>query len=422
MPEVLDTPAPAPAPAAAPARSQHDETFAGLEALGRAPSTGSADDGPQPKPPAAPKKAANKIIAPDEPKPTEKPPEEAPDELPNPEDTPKPADKPEPAPAASKIKKPGDLLRDELAKTKARAEALEAENKTLKAPKEDPEKKSLTERLTQEEKRRKEIEDELRFANYERSPEFQEKYQKPYLNAWTEAMSDLEETVVPTADGSMRKATKDDLMKIVNLPIQQAGELAEQLFGKAERTMMDHRSNLLKTYKAQQAALTEGRKMAEQREQEMSHQSAKQQAELDKLQAELRSSHEPDFVKRHPELVLAKNEKGEIVDPKLQELLDRDRSVTDTLFSKESKLSPEKKLELHAEMRNRASHFGVVLNMARNAQKENSELREKLKQFEGSQPGKGDGNREIPPELREASNMSSVLDGLNKFAREKTGP
>lgn len=422
-------PATSPSPSAALAPdSQTSKTFAGLEALGRAPSTGSADNAPEPKAPSAPKRKETpkpdaKIAQPGDQKPPEKSPEPIPDETPL-EDKPlddKPND-PKHDPATAKTKKPSDFLREELARQKSRAEALEAEIKQYKTPKEDPEKKSLSERLSQEEKRRKEIEDELRFANYERSPEFKEKYVKPYEMAWAEAVGDLEETVVPNADGTFRKATKDDLMKIVNLPIQQAGELAEQLFGKAERTMMDHRSALLKTWKAQQAALVDGRKNAEERDRQLTEQATKQQVELKKLQSELRSSREPDFLKRHPELEIARDAKGEPVDAELQKTIDQDRTITDNLFTDDSKLAPEKKLELHAEMRNRASHFGAVLKMARNAMKEVADLKAKLAQYEGSEPTPGDGVKGPTPELREATTMTGVLDGLTKLGREKSGP
>ena len=416
----VEAPAP-PAPAApaapAPAPEPSISTIPkGLAALRAKVETIAVDpggkDGPQPKAKATP--------APDKPE-EKKPDVKAPDQKPDAKlEPPKPPDKPAEVKPDGKPKKDTDFLREELAKHKARAEALEAEITKFKTTKtEDPEKKALSEKLTKAEQRAKEIEDELRFANYERSPEFKEKYAKPYETAWVEAMSDLEETVVPNQDGSLRKATKDDLMKIINLPIQQAGELAEQLFGKAERTMMDHRSSILKTWKAQQNAIVEGRKMAEQREKELTEQHTKQQSELRKLQSELRSTKEPDFLKRHPELAVTMDAKGEPVDKEFAELLQRDRSVTDNLFNEESKLAPEKKLELHAEMRNRAAHFGAVLKLARKAVTELAELKQKLAEYEKSEPVPGDGVKEVLPELKDAVSMKGLMGRVAAIAREK---
>jgi len=402
-----------------PARGSAKESlFANLNKIAKEPTVDKDAVPPAPgqkkptavkEPPKAPVKETPKEPV----KPEDKPAEPKLEEQPKLEE--KPVEQPKGA------KKPSDFLREELAKQKARAEALEAEVKQYKTPKEDPEKKTLLEKLAAEEKRRKEYEDELRFTNYERSPEFKEKFVKPYETAWADAISDLEETVVPNADGTMRKATKDDLMKIVNLPIQQAGELAEQLFGKAERTMMDHRSALLKTWKAQQQGLAEGRKNAEQREKQLMEQQKQQQAELRKLQTELRTSNEPEFLKRYPELVLAKNDKDEPLDPEGQKLLDQDRSVTDKLFDENTEWSPEHKLKMHAEMRNRAAHFSTVLRAYRRAVTELAEANKKIAEYQQSEPGKGEGNNEVLPELKAATTMTSMMEKLKSIARPGSG-
>lgn len=351
-------------------------------------------------------------------KPPEKPPEsKAPEDV-------KPPDKPpeKPAPDA-KPKKPTDFLREESLKHKARAEQLEAELTKLKTakPAEDPEKKSLTEKLTALEKKTKEYEDELRFTNYERSPEFKEKYVEPYNKAWAKAMRDLEHTRVPLADGSgFRKATKDDLMLIANNEsVQDAAELAEQLFGKAANVMMHHRDNILSTWESQQTALTEGRKMAEQREKEITEQQTKQQVEVQKQNRELRVSHEPEFLERHKDIVLLKDEKGEWLDAEGAKLLDQDRSVTDMLFADDTKLTPEKKLKLHAEMRNRAVHFGTVLRSYRKLATQLEEANKKIAEYEGSEPKEGEGAPKVLPELQHAMNMKSLMAKVAGISREK---
>lgn len=323
-------------------------------------------------------------------------------------------------------KKPSDFLREELAKQKARTEALEAEVKQYKTPKEDPEKKSLTEKFAQEEKRRKELEDELRFSNYERSPEFKEKYVKPYHEAYAEAVADLKQMTVPVdlndPTGPQRAATEQELNQLVNLPPQQAGKLAKLLFEEGAQTMINHRERILQTWRAQQKALEEGRKNGEQREKQLAELQTKQQAELRKTQMELRSSNEPDFLKRHPELTIELDAKGEPLDAEMQKLLDQDRTVTDKLFDDSTNWPPEKKLEMHAEMRNRAAHFGTVVRTLRKVVTQLDEAKKKLSEYEGSEPGKGDGNKEVPPELAGAIGMTSMLEGLKKLGRPSSGP
>jgi hypothetical protein len=359
------------------------------------------------------------------PKPPEKAPEDkAPEEV-KPPDAKLDDKAPEKPTPDGKPKKPSDYLRDELAKQKARAEALEAEVTKFKTsqPAEDPEKKTLAEKLAAIEKKAKEYEDELRFTNYERSPEFKEKYVKPFNDAYAEAISDIEQMTVPVdlndPEGAQRKATKDDLNQIVNLPPQQAGKAAKLLFGEGAQTMMNHRDSVLRTWKAQQNALAEGRKIAEQREKEITENQTKQQAEVQKQNRELRISHEPEFLERHKDIVLQKDDKGEWMDAESAKLLDQDRSVTDMLFSDDTKLAPEKKLALHAEMRNRAVHFGTVLRGYRKAMAELAEANKKIAEYEKSEPQPGEGAPKVLPELQGAYNMKALMGKVAGIARDK---
>ena len=419
-PAVIEAPPPETGLNPPPAKGSATEgMFAGLQKLRREPSVD-----PEKVPPApAQKKAVAKEppkepVKPDEAK-IDKPAASKPDEKP-PEVKVDP--KADPVKPASRL----DHLRAELVKVQAERDAIRTEVERLKKPVEDPEKKTLSEKFAQEEKRRKELEDELRFSNYERSPEFKEKYVKPYHEAYAEAVADLKQMTVPVdlndPTGPQRAATEQELNQLVNLPPQQAGKLAKLLFEEGAQTMINHRERILATWRAQQKALEEGRKNSEQREKQLAELQTKQQAELRKTQMELRSSNEPEFLKRHPELTIELDPKGEPLDVEMQKLLDQDRTVTDKLFDDSTNWTPEYKLKMHAEMRNRAAHFGTVVQTLRKVVTQLDEANKKLAEYEASEPGAGDGNKEVAPELAGAIGMTSMLEGLKKLGRPSSGP
>src|SRR5437899_924742 len=85
---------------------------------------------------------------------------------------------------------------------KTKSITLESENIELKKRLEslgDPAK--IQERMTAAEKRSQELEEHIRFVDYSKSKEFQEKWQAPYEAAWKRATSELRELSITDANG-----------------------------------------------------------------------------------------------------------------------------------------------------------------------------------------------------------------------------
>ena len=60
----------------------------------------------------------------------------------------------------------------------------------------EQERTALTARVEKAEARAKELEDHIRYVDYEKSTEFKEKFDAPYVASWERAMSELSEITV----------------------------------------------------------------------------------------------------------------------------------------------------------------------------------------------------------------------------------
>ncbi len=298
-----------------------------------------------------------------------------------------------------KPKKPSDFLREELAKQKARAEAYEKELTALKAPKEDPEKKELSEKLTAAEKRAQEREDELRFANYERSEEYQSKYFKPYVEAFNTArqkITELDVVEIKREDPNTgeerilqagRAAVPEDFDRIAMMPDgREARKLAKQLFGEDFQIAMSHREKVMELNSSRQNALNEQRTRGAEREKAQLEQRTKAQTEAAKQREQLWVAANKEFAEKHKDWF--EPIEGDEIGNKM---LTSDMAVTDALFGDVSHLPPEKVIKLHSEMRNRAAAAGRLEHLLKQTRKQLAEATEKLKGFEGSEPKEGEG-------------------------------
>ena len=143
------------------------------------------------------------------------------------------------------------------------------EAKTAVLPEND--RNLLTERATKAETRAKELEDEIRFTNYSKSAEFNEKFEKPYVDAWERAMRALKVTVDDGA-GGRRPAAATDLQALTNMSLEDAQDHAEQIFGKFANVAMLHRDKILELYEARENALVDAKKNGGERQKKLQQQ------------------------------------------------------------------------------------------------------------------------------------------------------
>lgn len=387
------TPTPAPTPAPAPTvpetpmsrmkqRMQTDSVMADLSDPDPMRTVKAKTKAQEPAP--APPKQPEETPAPaPETDPLDPDTEEAPKPEPKPEDTPPPPDKPM-TDERGKIIDPKKVspwkLLDQF---KGRLTAAEKENIELK---ERLAKVPDIAKLEGIDKRNKELEEEIRYTNYAKSQEFQERYQKPYEEAWTKAVSDLGELEVLAEDGSVaRKATASDLISLARMPLGEARKLANQMFGDSASDVMMHRQKIRDLSDAQNKALEDARKSGSERETQWIEKSKAIQSELStlwqKFNTEDASKH--DFLKP---------KEG---DDEWNTRLDKAKAIVDGSFAHnpaDPNLTPEQRAEVVRKrviVRNRAIAFSPLKLEIKRLKAQLAERDTKLKQFEDSAPTGG---------------------------------
>lgn len=176
---------------------------------------------------------------------------------------PEPTPQPTPEPEKGKKVSPWKLLD---AEKKARALAEQQLQEVKKGILPESDRKSIEERLTKAEQRAKELEDEIRFVDYQKSDEFKTKYRAPYEDAWKRAMTELSEITVPDGKGGERAVSTEDVLQLVNLPLGQARDIADERFGKFADDVMAHRKEIRRLFEAQSQALEEAKAKGGERE------------------------------------------------------------------------------------------------------------------------------------------------------------
>lgn len=414
MPEVASPPAPGAVPAVAlsPDTPQIntnpvlDESFSDLDQFSVTPDVADKPVDQQPPAPVrgkdgkftpkAPDKSPDK--SPDKPaEPVDKAPDKVSDKFPDkaPDKAPdKPGDK-QPV-SAPELRKAYETLKSEHSNLRKEIETL----KTAK-PAEDPEKKQMAEKLTAAEKRLAQLDETVRFTNYERSDEYKDKYLKPYTEAYVMgrkkfATLDIVEKAIEVEDPATgertkkiiqaeRPATEADFDSFVAIADdREARKVAKQLFGDDAAIAMQHREKVHELNAVRQGALDEYQKNGVERDKQRAEMTAKQRAELDAEWNRINTA----TAEKYPHLF------KEIADDKQgNELLAKGYAFVDRAFGPDAqKMPPQELVKLHAQIRNRAAAFGRQVLVTKRQAAQLKELQEKIKALEESGPGAGDGD------------------------------
>lgn len=415
MPDAPATTAPsAPSPtetatASAPAGSNFHDAFAKLDQIiADAPAT----EAPKDEAPAKP--AEPKVEA----KPAEKPAEAKPAEAPKVEA--KPADEPDVNQMAPK------QLRKAYAEMKEKLAKIQAEREAAADPREHPDFKAVSEKLTAAEKRRMELEDNLRYTNFERSQEYKEKYEAPFIEAYNEGrsvVSGLKLTDPGTQEFRQAKPEDFDLiMRITN--DEGAAEAIEALFGSGVKATMvaNARRDAIKANQSRLKAIDDFRKTGSEREKA-------QQEQAERMHRDISDNYTKAV--KEGEQKYAQWSKPAEGDVKAKEVLERDAQLADVaffgangmtreqisalspelqkLFDASGKVHPVVMAKLHAAARNKVAWFGHVNHKLAVANGQLTALKEKLARFEKSEPGPGDG---AAPAAKKADTADDILDRM----------
>lgn len=435
MPAAATIDAP-PAPAAAPAppvtipatpkpgllrpSPARDKMFKALEDQGKpadaiAPAT--PDQKPATQPPSKP------AAAPEPPKPSD---------APKPGDAPAPStDQPPAEPSTSKMDpkmreavsgKDGKVNPWKLSEFyKSKFSEAQAEIANLKTSGlAETEKKSYLERIEKAEQRIKLHEDDLRLTNYQKTQEFQDKYQKPYDAAWKRTMGELQGLSVPIEGGEVRPFTPQDMLQLVNADAIPARKLATELYGEFANDVMMHRNEIRRMADEQNAAIQEAKTTGEQREKERTETTIKSQREA--------SDHIRATFKKEYDAAQADPEHGKFFSPKegddeWNQALEFGRKLSASVFQKDPQapgLTPAERAQIvkeHAAVFNRSSAFGPLKRAYMKLEKELATARKELEGFKGSRPDAAGGTQQPANGSAPVKARDRVMDALAKMGR-----
>lgn len=349
-------------------------------------------DAEEPKPPGAPKSPAKPAKPAAKPAEAEEPEAKLDDEA-KPGEEAKPEEKPGPEgkPGEPAAEKPGKTspwkLVESYKKSNAQLQQEIAELRTSMKPGELP--KEHQEKFAAIEARNKELEDEIRHVNFSKSKEFAEQYQKPYEEAWVNAIADLKELVITNEDGSSRAATAQDLIALSNMPLGQARATAKEWFGDSADDVMAHRRTIRDLSDKQTKALEESKKGGSERDQQRTAEmQAKQKARSEESAKVWKSVNEEAMAKyeylRPVEGETERNEKLEKAQKFVDETLKR------SVNSAKTEQERDEILRSHAAVRNRAIGFSTLKHENASLRARVAELEKSMSEFQASEPSGGE--------------------------------
>lgn len=308
-------------------------------------------------------------------------------------------DAPKPDDTTAEPKKNGwRMYHDEQKAHKAtQAEVQRLKEQLTASPKDDPEKVSLKQERDKYAERLKSLEDEIRYVNYEKSPEYLEKWQKPYEETAQSALGEATELKIQLEDGQTRASTPEDFWKVASTPnADDALVLAEQLYGEKKAAyVMQLRARVREAHRAGQKAKEEYRVKGSEREKQTREEHEKSSKAMnerfDTLTAELSDK-------------MLKPDEG---DEKANEYLKRGIEIADAAF-RSNKPDPER----DAKVRTMAADYPRKLYKLKIAQKRIEELESQLAEFQDSEPKEGEVDK-TTKDVKE----HDIYEGLDALAR-----
>lgn len=305
----------------------------------------------------------------------------------------------------------------------AKVEAYEKEISTLKSAKPAEVPKEIQDRLTTAEAKVKEYEDEIRFNNYQKHPEFIEKYQKPYYAAMAKATAELSEVAVTDPNtGATRAATAEDMVMLLSLPLGKAREVADQMFGAFANDAMAHRRDIKAAFDAQKTALEDARKNGESREKQWREQQEAERKQVSDIISNTWSAarREATTDPKHGKYFtpVEGDQKGNAALAKGLEFSDKAFKLNpmEPGISKEER---EDRVKRHAAMLYRSAAYPRMRQWIEERDARIAELEKQLDEYSESEPGQSGGtSKPAPAAAAPGSNFfSGFAEKLRKKAR-----
>lgn len=304
---------------------------------------------------------------------------------------------------AATLRESYERLKKDLADRDQRLAKYQEQEKNGKLS--DEEKKTFTEKLTAAEKRARELDDHIKFVDYQKSSEYQEKYQKPFEDAYLNGIKTATQFKITDAEGNVRQATAEDFKAIMAIddPDAAASKI-EELFGTGVKAqnVAQARNKIVESWDARNNALADFTKKGAEFFKQRSEAMQKSQSEL----ATAWKTERDAGLERLPQLF--KPVEG---DDKGNQILEAGYALADLAFSAlaaeeaaklpkfvqermvNGKLPPLEMAKLHAAIRNKAGAFDRVAFQLKSERTKVAELQKQLDGFKKSQPGEGEQGR-----------------------------
>lgn len=363
-----------------------DESFAALDAVNAAPEAGANPSAPAASAPEPGAPPADTKLPEDAGSKDQKPPDDTTTTTATPDDK-------KAAKGKEEFKTPKEL-RTAYESLKKRTAEMEGELTKLKTakppevkpadPREHPDFKAALERAEKAETRLRELDDEIRFVDYEKSSEFKEKYEQPYQQLAQSTIKAGMDMSGVDAEGNPRKVTDREVWEIiVNPNADDALAAAERLYGnptKAARLAL-MRDQIQQSWERMQNAKLEFKSKGAERlkaeQAKIEQQTRAEREQFEKLNA--------DTVTRFPHYFAPIDG-----DSKGNELLTKGFTMVDKAFDPKAELTPEQRIKLHSSIRNRAAGFDRLAYRYKSLESKLAEAEKQIEAFKKSTPGNGD--------------------------------
>jgi len=316
-----------------------------------------------------------------------------------------------------------DMANERAKKFEAEANDWRSKYEQLsKAPKDDPEKKTLAERLEAREKRLAEMEQTLKYKAYEESDEYKQKYHEPFVSAYQEGrdfvsqLEVVEKTITNSETGEVRvvqpsrqatQADFDELMALYYKSPAEGARKANQLFGDMAADVKIKMGEAQKLLKASEKAKEHYRKEGSTIEKQRQEQTVAQQREA----ASAWEAENKAATDKYPQWFGPQDG-----DEKGNALLEKGTDLAARIFDgRAEQLPPKERARLHSAIFNKARGFDRLAYQHATLTKEHQALKEKLAQYEDSEPSGGEKRRQATEE--KPDNIESVISSLDRLVK-----
>jgi hypothetical protein len=286
----------------------------------------------------------------------------------------------------------------------------------------EQERAALTERVTKAEQRAQQLEDRIRYVDYESSTEFQNKFHKPYESAFARAMSDLRDINVPVPDGNPRAFTADDLAQLVTMDRATARKTAEELFGADANDVLNARAEVRRLWDERNAGLEEAKKTLGSTVEERRRQLRAAQEAISKTTKQTWDQVNAGLL-NDPTV-------GEYFKPKegnqeWNQRLAKGFELVDRAFAedpRDPRLTPDQRaaiIKRHAAVRNRAASWGALRYSDAQKDIKIAALEKQLSGYKSSTPP-ATGTQPAPngaPAPLTGKRMDRMLSGMDKYGK-----